>query len=327
MNRFTRRAAALAAAVATALAMSACSSTGGKQTEKAATDVGPQRTFAMITHAQPGDTFWDIIRKGAETAAAKDNAKLVYSSNPEAGKQAQLVQQAIDQRVDGIALTLSNPTAMKDAVAKATAAGIPVISFNAGEKQSHQLGAIAHVGQDETLAGQTVGHKLTEVGAKRVICVIQQQGQVQLEDRCKGVDETFGGNFERLYVNGEDMAQVQSSITAKLQADPSIDVVQALGAPVAMTALQSVADAGSHARVASFDMNKTALQAVRDGKIVFTVDQQPFLQGYQAVDGLWLYKKNGNVLGVGKQSLLTGPNIVTKDSAAAITPFADQGTR
>jgi ABC-type sugar transport system substrate-binding protein len=326
MHRLTTRAMVAVFAIV-ALAVPACSSSGGKQEQKAATDIGPHRTIAMITHAEAGDTFWDIIRKGAETAAAKDNTTLVYSSDPEAGRQVQLVQQAIDQHVDGIALTLSNPAAMKDAVAKAKAAGIPVISFNAGEKQSAQLGALAHIGQDETNAGNTVGRKLNDLGAKHVACVIQQQGQVQLEDRCAGVKQTFSGNTEVLYVNGKDMSEVKSSITAKLQADRSIDTVLALGAPIAMTGLQSVGDAGSSAKVASFDMNKTALQAVRDGKIQFTVDQQPFLQGYEAVDQLWLYKKNGNVMGVGQQSLLTGPNLVTKENAAAITPFADQGTR
>ena len=326
MNRLSRRV-VVAVLAAAALILPACSSSGGKQEQKAATDIGPHRTIAMITHAEAGDTFWDIIRKGAEMAAAKDNTTLVYSSDPEAGRQAQLVQQAIDQHVDGIAVTLSNPTAMKDAVAKANAAGIPIMSFNAGEKQWRDLGALAHIGQDETNAGNTVGRKLNELGAKHVACVIQQQGQVQLEDRCAGVKQTFGGNSESLYVNGKDMSDVKSSITAKVQADPSIDTVLTLGAPIAMTALQSVADAGSKAKVASFDMNKVALQAVRDGKIQFTVDQQPFLQGYEVVDQLWLYKKNANVLGVGQQSLLTGPNIVTKENAGAITQFADQGTR
>ena len=65
-------------------------------------------TVAMITHQAPGDTFWDIIRKGAEAASAKDNVELQYSNDPDATKQAQLIQAAIDKKVDGIAVTDPN---------------------------------------------------------------------------------------------------------------------------------------------------------------------------------------------------------------------------
>ena len=69
----------------------------------------PRIKVALITHAAAGDTFWDIVRKGAEEASAKDNVELLYTSDPEAGRQAQLIQQAIDQKVDGIAVTLAKP--------------------------------------------------------------------------------------------------------------------------------------------------------------------------------------------------------------------------
>src|SRR5947199_10305108 len=118
----THRATALAAtALAAALAVTGCSSSsGGKKSEEGGTAASagkattPRMTVAMVTHASPGDTFWDLVRKGAQAAAAKDNVKLVYSSDPNAGNQANLVQNAIDQKVDGIALTAAKPTAMKD---------------------------------------------------------------------------------------------------------------------------------------------------------------------------------------------------------------------
>jgi simple sugar transport system substrate-binding protein len=116
----------------------------------------------MITHAAAGDTFWDIVRKGAETAAKKDNVELLYSGDAEGGRQAQLVQQAIDQKVDGIVVTLAKPDALKDVVKKAVDAGIPVVSFNAGEDQSKALGAFTHFGQSDKLAGVTVGKRLAE---------------------------------------------------------------------------------------------------------------------------------------------------------------------
>lgn len=311
---------------AAALLLSGCSSSGGAQDEADPAAVGPEMDVALITHAVPGDTFWDIVRKGAEAAAAKDNVNLLYSSDPEAGKQAQLVQTAIDQDVDGIVLTLAKPEAMAGAVRRATQQGIPVVSINAGETESAKLGAIAHFGQNESVAGQAAGQKLNELGYKNAVCVNQEQGHVGLEARCAGAKEAFGGNMQTLFVNGQDMAAVQSSITAKLQTDPSIDAVLTLGAPFALAAVDSVEEAGSNADVATFDMNAELIEALQAEDVVFAVDQQPYLQGYLGVDEIWLWHRNGNTIG-GGQPVLTGPNIVTPDEAGRVAEFAEKGTR
>ena len=110
MAKFTWRRGVTALAVVPLLALAACSSSGGKPADSgscrpaaARPSDTPRIKVAMITHAAAGDTFWDIVRKGAETAAKKDNVELLYSGDAEGGRQAQLVQQAIDQKVDGIA--------------------------------------------------------------------------------------------------------------------------------------------------------------------------------------------------------------------------------
>ena len=197
----------------------------------------PAYTFAMITHGQPGDSFWDIIRKGAEAAAKKDNVKLLYLANPSASGEAQLITNAINQKVDGIALTLAFPDAQAAAVKQALAANIPVIGFNAGVDDWQSAGLMAFVGQDETLAGEAVGKRLNDEGAKSAICVNQQQGAVQLAARCDGIKTTFKGDFYVLYVPGPDMASVQSRIVAKLQQDAKVDYIVTLGAPFAPTAI------------------------------------------------------------------------------------------
>ncbi|MFI6439390.1 substrate-binding domain-containing protein [Streptomyces sp. NPDC050759] len=330
------RAAALAATVlaGTLLAAGCSSSSGGKQSEDDSADGAsagkastPRMTIAMITHAEPGDTFWDLIRKGAQAAAAKDNIKLVYSADPSAGAQANLVQNAIDQKVDGIALTAAKPDAMKAVVAKAEKAGIPVTGFNSGLDDWKQLGMLEYFGQDENIAGQAFGERLNTLGAKHALCVVQSQGQVALESRCAGLAKGFKGKTDKIYVTGTDMPSVKSTITAKLQQDSSIDQVVTLGAPFALTAIQSIKDAGSKAKVATFDLNKDLVAAVQNGSIEFAVDQQPYLQGYLAVDALWLYKNNGNVSGGGTAPVLTGPAFITKDNADTVAKFAAKGTR
>jgi simple sugar transport system substrate-binding protein len=322
-----------AVVAAAALALAGCSSSGGKQAEAnadaAAAGVAdtPRLKVAMITHEVPGDTFWDLVRKGAEAAAAKDNIELVYSNDADAGRQASLVQNAIDQKVDGIALTLAKPDAMKDVVGKAESAGIPVVGFNSGIDDWKDLGLVEYFGQDETIAGRQFAERLNSLGAKNVICVNMEQGQVALEARCGGLAESFGGKAETLYVNGADMSASQATITAKLQQDPTIDYVVTLGAPFALTAVDAVSDAGSSAKVATFDTNKALVQAIKDGSVQFAVDQQPYLQGYLAVDAIWLYRTNGNYSGGGEQPVLTGPAFITKDNIDTIAEFAEKGTR
>ncbi|MEV0977380.1 sugar ABC transporter substrate-binding protein [Streptomyces sp. NPDC049915] len=329
-----RLAPVVALAAAAALALAGCSSSsGGKKSEEggAAASAGkantPQMTVALVTHQSPGDTFWDIVRKGAEAAAAKDNIKLIYSADPNAGNQANLVQNGIDQKVDGIAVTLAKPDAMKGAVAKAKSAGIPVVGLNSGVSDWKKLGLLEFFGQDETVAGEAFGKKLNEVGAKNAVCVIQEQGNIGLTQRCDGVKKTFSGSVQNLYVNGTDMPSVKSTITAKLKQDTGIDYVVTLGAPFALTAVQSVGDAGSKAKVATFDLNKDLTKAIKNGTIQFAVDQQPYLQGYLAVDSLWLYKNNGNYSGGGEQPVLTGPAFVDKSNVDQVANFAAKGTR
>ncbi|MFJ8149527.1 sugar ABC transporter substrate-binding protein [Streptomyces sp. NPDC096048] len=326
---------AVALAAAAALTLAGCSSgSGGKKADEEG-DSGasagkantPRMTVALVTHQAPGDTFWDIVRKGAEAAAAKDNIKLVYSADPNAGNQANLVQNAIDQKVDGIAVTLAKPDALRSVLGKAEKAGIPVVGLNSGLADWKKLGLMSFYGQDETVAGEALGKRLNEDGAKKAVCVIHEQGNVGLTQRCDGVKKTFEGSIENLYVNGTDMPSVKSTVTAKLKQDGEIDRLVTLGAPFAMTAVQSVDETGSEAKIVTFDLNKELTGAIEKGDIEFAVDQQPYLQGYLAVDGMWLYKNNGNYSGGGEQPVLTGPAFVDKSNVKAVAEFAAKGTR
>ncbi|MGY0019630.1 sugar ABC transporter substrate-binding protein [Streptomyces sp. cg35] len=325
----------IAVAGALGVTLAGCSSTGGKRAEdarKAQTAQGkaavntPKWTFAMITHSGDGDTFWDIVQEGAKQAARKDNINFLYSHNDEAQQQAQLVDAAVDKKVDGIIVTLAKPDAMKAAVARAEKAGIPVITVNSGSAESKRFGALTHIGQDEKIAGEAVGEELNKRGKKKALCILHEQGNVGHEQRCAGAKETFDGTMQNLYVEGTNMPDVQSSIEAKLQSDSSIDAVVTLGAPFAATAVKAKDDAGSKAEIDTFDLNEKVAQGLRDDSLGFAVDQQPYLQGYEAVDLLWLYRYNANVLGGGKP-VLTGPQIVTKDEAAKLEEYAKRGTR
>ncbi|MGC4944000.1 substrate-binding domain-containing protein [Kribbella sp. DT2] len=326
-----RRAVVTSAALALVLAVGACSSSGGKQEEEKA-DGGsgnvattPRMKVALITHSKAGDTFWDIVRRGAEAAAQKDNIELQYSSDPDGAAQANLVQTAIDSKVDGIAVTLNKPDAVIPNVKKAVAAGIPVTVLNGGLDTWKQSGAVGYFGQDERIAGEATGDKLKQLGAKKVLCIVHEQGNVSLEARCQGIKNKFG-NVENLNVDGADQPGTQATITSKLQQDKSVDYLVGLNAGVTLTAVQAAKDAGSAAKIGSFDMSKEMAKAVKDGTVQFAVDQQPYLQGYLAVDAIWLAKTNGNAIG-GGEATLTGPSFVEKSNIDAVEKFAAAGTR
>ncbi|MFD8620712.1 MULTISPECIES: sugar ABC transporter substrate-binding protein [unclassified Streptomyces] len=324
----------MGAVLAVVLAAAGCSSTGGKRAEERAAEAAegraavntPRWTFAMVTHSGDGDTFWDIVQKGAEQAAVKDNINFLYSHNDEANQQAQLVQTAIDKKVDGLIVSLAKPDAMKAVIAKAVKAGIPVVTVNSGSAESKEFGALTHIGQDESIAGEAVGDELNERDRKKVLCVLHEQGNVGHEQRCAGAKKTFDGTMQNLYVDGTNMPDVTASIEAKLQSDKSIDAVVTLGAPFADAAVQAKQTAGSKAEIDTFDLNAKVATGLQTDKLGFAVDQQPYLQGYEAVDLLWLYRYNRNVLG-GGLPVLTGPQIITKSDADALADYTKRGTR
>ena len=324
---------ALALAAAATVGVAGCSGEGGKQTEQSQQQGGgagrvadtPRLTIAMITHEAPGDTFWDKIRAGAQAAAGKDNVDLKYSADPEAARQATLIQNAVDSKVDAIAVTLSKPDALAPAIKAARDAGIPVVAFNSGIGDWKKSGAAMYFGSDEDLAGETAGKRIAENGGKKPLCVIQEQGHVALEARCAGVKKGAPAT-ENVNVQGTDLPSVQSTLRAKLQQDKNIDYVVTLGAPFALVAMQVVQEAGSEAKVVTFDLNADAAKAIQDGKIDFAIDQQPYVQGHEAIDSLWLHLTNGNDIG-GGLPVLTGPSFVDKSNIAKIVEYATKGTR
>ena len=284
-------------------------------------------TIAMVTHGD-GGSFWSVAKKGAEKAAEDLGVTLKYSeSNNDPEEQAQLIEAAVTEGVDGLAVSAPNPDAIRDALATAKDAGIPIITLNSGAEESASLGAITHVGQTETIAGEGAGAKLKEAGATKLICIIHEQGNIGLNQRCDGAKKTFGGEVENVQVAGtSDISTTLTEIQSKLESDSSIDAVLALNPDIAVAARDAVAGASSEAKLATFDLSADVIKAIKDDEILFAVDQQQYLQGYLPVVFLTLNKTNLNTVG-GGQFVLTGPGFVEKSNAAEIEKLAEAGTR
>ncbi len=316
-------------AVTAALLLTACSGTG----QEAAPDsdggedtASKGLTYAVVTHSSPGDSFWDRVKSGAEQAGSDYGADVTYNSDPDPAKQSQLIDNAVAQGVDGIVVSMANPDGVQESVEKAVAAGIPVVTINSGLERFAEFGAITHIGQSESIAGAAVGERLSDEGATKALCVIQEAGNVGLEERCKAATDAFSGSMENLQVDGTNDAEVKATIKSKLQADPSIDAVLTLGGQYAIDAVGAVEESGSAAQIATFDLSEDVVAAVEDGKILFAVDQQPYVQGFMGITALYLKSTNGNDIG-GGQAIYSGPAFVTAENAAAVAEFAANGTR
>lgn len=288
-------------------------------------------TIGLAVHSDPAvDAFWSVVAKGSEDAAATYGITLKSGGNSDPKQQAQLIQNYVAAKVDGIIVSMANPDALKDAIKSATDAGIPVITINSGEGKSKEFGALVHVGQSEKVAGQGAGSQFNTAGVKHLICVVHEEANIGLQDRCAGAKETFtGGTFEEFSVAStgvKDVAGTLKAIQNKLTADNTIDGILTLNTTIAVAARDAAKAAGAGSKIATFDLSPDVLNALESGELLFAIDQQQYLQGYLPVVLLYLYKTNLNTVG-GGLPVYTGPGFVTKDNAAAVKDLSAKGTR
>jgi simple sugar transport system substrate-binding protein len=287
-------------------------------------------TIGLAVHSNPAeDLFWGVVEKGAKDAAATYGITLKSGGSGNPSEQAQLVENYVADKVDGLIVSLANPDALKDAVKKATDAGIPVITINSGADVYKEFGALTHVGQTERVAGQGAGEKFTQAGAKKVLCVIHEEANIGLEARCDGLTDTLKGEVVRFNVattGVNDVKGTVASIQDKLTADKSIDGVLALNPVIGIAARDAIKAAGGTQKLATFDLSPDVLDAIEQGDIMFAIDQQQYLQGYLPVVFLYLYKTNLNTVG-GGLPVLTGPGFVDKSNAAQVKDLSAKGTR
>lgn len=329
--------------VAASLALTACSGSSTTSTSSAAaagdsaapapaeSTAAASYKICEYTHGDGGG-FWSVAKKGALQAQTDYNGKIqvdYQESNNDAAKQAQLIEAGISGGCQGIAVSAPDPGAIKDALMKAEEAGIPVVTMNSGSKSYLELGAITHVGQDEFVAGQGAGLKFKTLGVKKVLCPIHEASNVGLQERCAGLEDTFGKeNVVEMQVTGlADPAKTGAEIQAKLEADPAIDAIFALNADIATkSAMPAAAAAGRPIKIGTVDLSGEAVQAIKDGTLEFAIDQQQFTQGYLPIVFLYLYLLNNNSVG-GGLPVNTGPGFVTKDNADTVLQLAANGTR
>jgi simple sugar transport system substrate-binding protein len=319
---FSRGVAVLA--VAACLALAACSSSQGVsgQTPARSAQTGSRITVDMVTHGQAFDPFWALVQKGAQAAARDFNVNLVYHSPSTTDPQAEasLINQAAARHPKGLVVTIPDAAVLSGPVKQATSAGIPVIVMNVGVSVYQNVGALTFVGQDEDAAGQEAGRQMIAAGVHKALCVIHEEQNTALVDRCAGFAKAMaatGGSVTVLHVNGAQLNSAANAIQAALKKDPAITGVLTtgiIGFNAAGGALQSLGKFGT-IKLGTFDVSTQDLNAVVNGQALFVIDQQPFLEGYMAVQ-LSAFEARYGQHPFGP--VFTGPSLITKANAAQV---------
>lgn len=290
--------------------------------------------FYVITHGQASDPFWSVVKKGVDQAAHDMCVTAIYESPPGATfdvvAMAHLIDTAVAAHPSGLVVSIPDPKALGPSIKAAVAAKIPVISINSGSDVAASLGILTHIGQTEEQAGIGGGEKMGAAGVKNALCVNQEVGNAALELRCKGFQEGLaktGGTSKVIGVNLANPTQTQQTIEAALQHDPTIDGILTLGPTGATPAIKALQDLNKLGKIklATFDLSSDVLNAIKNGQMLFAIDQQQYLQGYLPIVLLTLNATNLNT--IANPVLQTGPGFVTADNVSQIIKLTAQGTR
>lgn len=287
--------------------------------------------IAVVTHGAAASAFWAIVKNGVDAAARQMSVSVSYRSPDtfNVDRMRDFITEAVDSKPDGLVVSIPDP-AVAPAIRRAERAGIPVVSINSGANLWRGLGVMAHVGQREEPAGYAVGKRMAAAGVKRALCVKQELRNNALDQRCRGFAHGMraGGARSRTFVldvTNRDFAAVK--LRAEIAAQRA-DGVLTLSSDAASTSLEAKKEGGraTSAKYVTFDLSPEILQAVEDGRMLFAVDQQAYLQGYMPIVMLTQQIRYGLFPAMG-QIVSTGPNFVTKDNAALALKTSARGLR
>jgi simple sugar transport system substrate-binding protein len=276
----------------------------------------PQWKFVFVNHVTT-NPFFVPTRYGAEDACALLGCTYQWTGSEKsiATDMVNALNTAVSAKADGIAVSLVDLTAFNEPVEKALAAGIPVISYNADAKDNKRL---CYVGQDLFLSGKGLGQRIVElVGEGEVAGFIATPGQLNIQPRLDGAKAAIKESGKKITLNeiatgptvNEELSRIQAYYTGHqdLKGMFAVDAGSTEGVAKTMAA-NKLREKGVHA--GGFDLLPTTLDAIKNGDLDFTIDQQPYLQGFYTVMVLFIYKISGGLSG--PADINTGLKFVTK---------------
>jgi len=284
--------------------------------------------FAVVPKAM-NNPFFDVARDGClKRAKELGNVECIYKGpiEHEPATEAQIIQDFITQKVDGLAISVADVASMTKSIEAATAAGIPVITFDADAPGSKRL---AYIGTNNKDFGLALGKQLLQLrpeGGKYAM-VSGGPGAKNLAERVDGVREALKGS-KWVEVNGsptfcnDDSTLAIQQMTDLRTATPDLAAIVPVGgwpmfAPEGFKAFvnknKKDIDAGKFTLVVA-DTLKMQLELLRDGYSTALTGQRPFEMGEKSMDTLLAIKKGEKV----PEVIYTGLDLVTKDNVAQL---------
>jgi simple sugar transport system substrate-binding protein len=322
---------AIAAGLALAAGLASQSLGAGVATRGQAQVRAKPLVIKVVGNGPLSTDIYHIMFNGAKQAAKDLGVTVTYSSPRglqfDPVEQARLLDNVLASKPDGLVTTMPTPS-LAASVKKVVDAGIPVAVANTGGTDAIKAGALLFAGADEFAAGVAAGAELKKAGVKHVICTTLPPGIPVVDARCAGLAKGLGGKTTKVIIDLADPTGMRNRIEATIQKDKTIDGVMSLGtlvAPPAVAAKAALGERGNQIVWATWDLSTPILQAVRDKKFAFAVDQQPFLQGYVTVQAV-VFKIRYGFKPV-NPSYLTGPALVFPADAAKVLALSTQFIR
>jgi simple sugar transport system substrate-binding protein len=316
-----------------ALAATACTGDGDGDGDGNGDGVAQRNfRFVVVTHGQASDPFWSVAANGVEAAGDDMGVTVEYQAPGtfDMVEMAQLIDAAVASQPDGLVVSLPDADALGPSIEAAVAADIPVITMNSGSDVFADLGVLVHVGQTEFEAGLIAGQRFAEEGVQNPICLNQEVGNAALDLRCEGFFEGLGTEGEVIAVDLDDPTSTTETVAGALQNNPDIDGILTLGPTGAAPTIAALEEADMLGEIAfaTFDLSPEVLEAIDAGDMLFAIDQAQYLQGYLPIVFLTKYLETGALpLGSVNRVVLTGPQIVTAETASQVVDYSADGLR
>lgn len=274
--------------------------------------------------------FFEPVKKGMQDAAEAMHVKATFDGTKDGNVKvlAGKVRQAIDAGYDGIAVNMIDPVAFDEVAAEAARKGVPVIAFNVDDSRTPNA-RLAAVGQNMLAAGRKFGRQISASIAQgsRVLLTMHDPNISALEDRAQGIQEELQSRNVRWtkLITSTDREEAIKRIRAALQADRTIKTVLGTGSADTEAAGLTIEQyfANRNYVAAGFDLSPDILRLIQAGIIRFSIDQQPYSQGYLSVVTLALQKRYG----LAPSNIDTGAGIITAEEAPRVLRLSEQNFR
>jgi simple sugar transport system substrate-binding protein len=284
--------------------------------------------IAVVTHGQSSDSYWGVVKKGVDDATKLMGVHVSYQApqTTDMVAMSRMIDAAVTQKVNGLVVSIPDPTALGKSIKAATAAGIPVIIIDSGEDQVEAMGAKLFVGTQNYFAqGETAAKRLLSLGVTDGVCANAEPGNLVNESACDGFKKGMAGHGDRVDIS-MDPTDTGARILAYVASHPKVNGILALGAPQCVNIINALRQKGilANYKVGNFDVSPDTLVALQKGEVQFSFDSQQYLMGYLPIVML---TQNARYGVLPTQNIYTGPTPVTKADVEKIMMLSKKGIR